>query len=168
MHEETILKTKFPKKVGAGNLANNFNKVIEIVRAIRNARAEYNVPDNKRTSLYIMLDEECDVVKENIAEIAKLAFGTNAQIVKQQPQEKCVKLIIDEVKVFIPVGELIDSEKEKERIENEIESLKFEIARSEKMLSNKGFVDKAPASLVEAEKQKLEANRAKLEKLLNN
>lgn len=168
MHEETILKTKFPKKVGAGNLANNFNKVIEIVRAIRNARAEYNVPDNKRTSLYIMLDEECDVVKENIAEIAKLAFGTNAQIVKQQPQEKCVKLIIDEVKVFIPVGELIDSEKEKERNEKEIESLKFEIARSEKMLSNKGFVDKAPASLVEAEKQKLEVNRAKLEKLLNN
>ncbi len=166
--EETILKTQFPKKVVAGNLANNFNRVIEIIRTIRNARAEYNVPDNKRTSLYIMLDEECSVVKENIAEIAKLAFGTTAQIVNQQPQEKCVKLIIDDVKVFIPVGELIDSEKEKERNEKEIESLKFEITRSEKMLSNKGFVDKAPASLVEAEKQKLEANRAKLEKLINN
>ncbi len=166
-HEETILKCSFPKKVALTGLTNKFEQVIEIVRAIRNARAEYNVPDNKRTSLYLCLDSECEVVRESIEEIAKLAFGTTAEIVEKEPADKCVKLIVDNVKVYIPVGQLIDSEKERERNEKEIESLKFEIARSEKMLSNKGFVDKAPASLVEAEKQKLAQNKVKLEKLIN-
>lgn len=164
-HEETILKTSFPKKVAVKDLDNDFVEVIEVIKAIRNARAEYNVPDNKRTSLYLMIEGD-SVVKSNLNEIAKLAFGTSAEIVKCEPTEKCVKLIINGVKVFIPVGQLVDSEKEQERINKEIESLKFEIARSEKMLSNKGFVDKAPEALVANEKQKLEANKQKLSKLL--
>ena len=159
------MRTSFPKKVGISQLVNDFVDVVEIIKAIRNARAEYNVPDNKRTSLYLMLSENDDVIKENINEIAKLAFGTSAEIISQEPQDKCVKLIIKGVKVFIPVGQLVDSEKEKERINKEIESLKFEINRSEKMLSNKGFVDKAPQALVESEKKKLSINKEKLAKL---
>lgn len=162
--EETIMKTEFPKKVAVKDLANNFVEVIEVIKAIRNARAEYNVPDNKRTSLYLLLKDNCSV-EENINEIAKLAFGTTAEIVENEPQEKCVKLIVNDVKVFIPVGQLVDSEKEKERINKEIESLKFEISRSEKMLSNKGFVDKAPQSLVDNEKKKLALNKEKLARL---
>ena len=63
------------------------------------------------------------------------------------------------------MGELVDHEKELERINNDIESLKFEIARSQKMLSNPGFVGKAPAQLVEAEKIKLEKNTQALSRL---
>lgn len=165
-HEETIVKTTFPKKVAIKDLSNNFADVIEIIKAIRNARAEYNVPDNKRTSLFLMIDGENKVVSQNLNEIAKLAFGNSAEIIATEPNEKCVKLIINNVKAFIPVGQLVDSEKEKERINKEIESLKFEISRSEKMLSNKGFVDKAPVTLVENEKAKLSLNKEKLEKLL--
>lgn len=166
-HEETIMKTKFPSKVIVGQITNKFDEVIELIKAIRNARAEYNVPDNKRTSLYIKLENDNNVVKENLNEIAKLAFGTKVEIVMQEPSEKSVKLISNGIKVFIPVGELVDSEKEIERINKEIETLKFEISRSEKMLANKGFVDKAPVSLVENEKRKLCANKEKLEKLLS-
>ena len=60
------------------------------------------------------------------------------------------------------MGQLVDAEKEKSRLAKEIESLKFEIQRSEKMLSNTGFVAKAPAEMVEKEKTKLEANKASL------
>ena len=63
------------------------------------------------------------------------------------------------------MGELVDREKELERIQKDIENLKFEIARSQKMLSNPGFVGKAPAQLVEAEKAKLDKNSQALERL---
>ena len=165
-HAETIMRASFPKKVEVAQLSNNFDEVIEVIKAIRNARAEYNVPDNKRTSLYIMIPDGEKVIKENVAEIAKLAFGTNADIVMQEPQDKCVKLLVNGIKVFIPVGQLIDNEKEMERINKEIETLRFEISRSEKMLSNQGFIAKAPQSLVETEKQKLSSNKEKLDKLL--
>ena len=63
------------------------------------------------------------------------------------------------------MGELVDSEKEKERIKKDIDSVKFEIARSEKMLANAGFVAKAPKELVEKEKEKLNLNKQMLERL---
>lgn len=165
-HSETIMLCKFPQKVSVKNLENDFDKVIEIIRSIRNARAEFNVPDNKRTSLYFM-GEKTLQVQNNLQEISKLAFGSSAQIIASEPQEKSVKIICGDIKVFIPMGELVDSEKENERILKEIESVKFEISRSEKMLSNKGFVDKAPASLVEKEKEKLARNRELLSRLEN-
>ena len=65
------------------------------------------------------------------------------------------------------MGDLVDEAQETERIEKKIEELKFEIARSEKMLSNAGFVAKAPAALVEAEKEKLAKNKEFLAQLLN-
>ena len=163
-HEETIMLTSFPTKVGVKNLKNNFEKVLEIIRLIRNARAEFNVPDNKRTSLYVMIEGEETTVSENLNEIAKLGFGTEATLVENQPEEKCISVICENVKVFIPMGQLVDNEKEKERLQKEISSLEFEISRSEKMLSNQGFVAKAPASLVENEKAKLQTNKLALEK----
>ena len=141
--------------------------MLEIIKAIRNARAEFNVPDNKRTNLYVMIEGQCNETSENLGEIAKLGFGLAIELVTKEPQEKCVKVIYDNVKVFIPMGQLVDGQKEKERIAKEIASLEFEIARSEKMLSNQGFVAKAPASMVENEKAKLENNRAMLVKFQN-
>ncbi len=164
-HQETIMKAEFPKKVELKDLSNDFEKVIEIIKAIRNARAEYNVPDNKRTSLMLMFENNSKV-KENLGEIAKLAFGTIAEQVVSEPLEKCVKLIINDVKVFIPVGQLVDNEKEIERLNKEIETLKFEVSRSEKMLSNAGFVAKAPQNLIDNEKQKLATNQEKLARLM--
>lgn len=166
-HEETIMLTKFPKKLSLKNLANDFEEIIEIVKSIRNARAEFNVPDNKRTSLYFVTEGENKLLKENLAEIAKLAYGTSAQIIDKETQEKCVKIICGTVTVYIPMGELVDLSKEKERLEKEIESTKFEIQRSEKMLANQGFVAKAPAALIEKEREKLAKNKALLEKLNN-
>ncbi len=164
-HQQTIMSTAFPKKVDVKNLSNNFGEIIEIIKTIRNARSNYNVPDNKRTSIFFIVDGDDRMLRENLDEVAKLAYGTKAEIIAHEPTEKCAKLICGKVKIFLPMGELVDHEKELERINNDIESLKFEIARSQKMLSNPGFVGKAPAQLVEAEKIKLEKNTQALSRL---
>ncbi|MCI8555308.1 MAG: valine--tRNA ligase [Clostridia bacterium] len=164
-HEETIMLTKFPDKVKIKLGENGFDRVIEIIKAIRNARAEFNVPDNKRTSLKFKFDSVDELVKANLKEIAKMAFGNEACVVNEEPEEKSVKVICGDVKVYIPMGELVDSAKEKERLEKEIKSVEFEIERSNKMLSNPGFANKAPQAMVENEKTKLETNKLKLEKL---
>ena len=78
---------------------------------------------------------------------------------------KCAKIIISNVKVYIPMGQLVDLNKEKERIQKEIDNVIFEINRSEKMLSNEGFVAKAPKELVEKEKNKLISNKQMLKRL---
>lgn len=162
-HQETIVQAIYPKK--ATNFTNEFDKIIEIIRSIRNARAEFNVPDNKRTSIKLVTTEDTNLVKENLKEIAKLGFGNDAELVDEEPAEKCVSLICGNVKIYIPLGQLLDLAKEKERLNKEIKTLEFEIERSEKMLSNAGFINKAPKQMVDNEKAKLENNKQKLIKL---
>lgn len=163
--EETIMYCSYPKKVELKGLKNNFDRVINIIRAIRNARAEFNVPDNKKTSIYILPDEKDALIEENLEEIAKLSSGSDCKLIASEPDEKCTKIICENVKIYLPMGQLVDQEKEKMRLEKEIEKLKFEVARSEKMLSNQGFVSKAPEKLITQEKEKLENNRALLAKI---
>lgn len=165
-HEKTIMLSSYPQKLKLKSLVNDFDKIIEIIKSIRNARAEAGVPDNKRTSIYFMTDEEDFVLKQNLAEIARLAGGINCEIISSEPLERTMKIISGETKIYIPMGQLIDSKKEKETLDKAIENIKFEIARSEKMLSNQGFVAKAPKELVENEQIKLENNRNTYQKLL--
>ena len=163
-HRDTIMYTPYPKKVEVKGLSNNFERIINIIKEIRNTRAQFNVPDNRRSSLYFMTEKKDKLLEENLEEISKLAFGSEAKIITKEPDEKCAKIISEEVKVYLPMGQLVDNEKEKERLKKEIEKLEFEVSRSEKMLSNQGFVAKAPEKLVESEKQKLEHNKMMLNK----
>lgn len=164
-HKETIMLTEFPTKLKVKGLSNKFEQIIEIVKSIRNTRVGLNVPDNKRTSLYILIDGNKKLLEDNLSEIAKLAYGTECKIIDKEPNEKCAKIIISNVKVYIPMGQLVDLNKEKERIQKEIDNVIFEINRSEKMLSNEGFVAKAPKELVEKEKNKLISNKQMLKRL---
>ena len=166
IHEESIMISKFPTKVKVKDLTNNFETIINIIREIRNSRAKYNLPDNKKTSLMFKIAENDLIIKENINQICKLSFGNESVIIDKLPEEKCIKILAGDSQIFIPLGQLVDAEKEKEKINKEIETLRFEISRSEKMLSNQGFVSKAPKNLIENEKSKLEKNKEKLEKIL--
>ncbi len=167
VHDETIMLSAYPKAGEVKNLKNNFIKVIELIKAIRNARSEFNVPDNKRTNLFVLTNDK--LAEKNLKEIAKLGFGLDAILVKnEKTDEKCVKVISEIASIFIPMGELVDNEKELERINKELKAVEFEITRSEKMLSNAGFMAKAPEALVSAERAKLEKNKALYEKLKND
>ena len=164
-HEETIMLCDYPKRLKL-NTVNDFEAVISLIKEIRNARAKYNLPDNKKTELLFKLSEKDQIFKDNLLSICKLAFGSEAKVVENEPTEKCVKIIARDSFVYIPLGQLIDSEKERERVQAEVAKLKFEIERSEKLLANEGFVKKAPQNLIENEKQKLEKNKLALQKIL--
>ena len=79
--------------------------------------------------------------------------------------ENAVSLVSSGAEIFIPLGDLVDKEKESARLGKEIKDVRDEIARAEGKLANKGFVEKAPQKLIDAEKAKLEKYRAMLEKL---
>lgn len=167
-HNETIMLEQYPQvddKLTFKDL--KFENIINVVKAIRATRSEYNIPDNKKISINILPLEEEKLFAETLEVIAKLAGGSQVQLVKAEPAEKSAKIVTSICNIFLPMGDLVDEAQETERIEKKIEELKFEIARSEKMLSNAGFVAKAPAALVEAEKAKLAKNKEFLAQLLN-
>lgn len=165
-HEETIMRSSFPEFDKKLAKQNSFGQIIEVIKAIRTTRAEYQIPDNKKITINILPNEKATFVRENKAIIAKLAGGSEVKIIKKEPEEKSAKILTKLCTVFLPMGDLVDVEQEKEKIEKNIASLKFEIERSEKMLSNPNFVSKAPQKLVEQEKEKLAKNKEFLEKLL--
>ena len=86
-------------------------------------------------------------------------------ISSEEPSQGAINLTFNDCKVILPLESMVDMGEEKARREKEIESVKFEIARSEGMLSNPKFVEKAPAALVEQERQKLEKNKQLLQEL---
>lgn len=161
-HAESIMMEKFPSGLKA--YKSEFEKVIDLIKKVRTARAQFNVPDNKRTKLYVEVLSNEKLVRESLDDIAKLGFGS--EVIIGATKEKSVKIISQVANIYIPMGELIDEDKERARLEKEIDAARFEIARSEKMLSNAGFVAKAPAALVEAEQAKLSKNKTLLEKLI--
>ena len=163
--EETIMYCAFPKKVEIKGLKNNIESIINIIRAIRNTRSSFNVPDNKKVSIFIKLEKADKLIEENLNEIARLAHGSECKIIASEPNEKCSKIICGNASIYLPIGQLVDQEKEKDRLEKEIEKLKFEINRSEKMLSNQGFTLKAPKELIESEREKLKNNTELLAKV---
>ncbi len=168
-HEETIMLSKFPvadSKLTFKDL--KFESIINVVKAIRGTRSEYNIPDNKKTKISILPVAEEKLLKESCDVIAKLALGSQVEIISKEPTEKSAKISTSICNIFLPMGDLVDESQEKERKDKKIEELKFEIARSEKMLSNAGFVAKAPKALVDAEKAKLEKNKEFLKQLIDN
>ena len=99
--------------------------------------------------------------------ISKLALTNDIRVVADEKEfsDNSVILTFNDMVVALPLDSMVDSKAEKERIEKEIARLRAEIERSEKLLSNEGFVAKAPAKLIDAEKEKLEKNRALLAEL---
>lgn len=128
--------------------------VMEMIKSIRNLRREMNVSQSKRTKIHIIPAAGKDrILKKMAGYIEKLAFGN--EISFTEPEGKTASLVTPLGKVAIPMGDLIDFDKERERLTAEIAKVDEEIARAEGKLANKGFTDKAPAALVDKEREKL-------------
>ena len=142
--------------------------IMEIVRTIRNMRAEMNVAPGRRASLIL---KPHDGWKEALSTaegyFTRLAFASSLTILDPSSPnpEKSASAVTEACDLFMPLGELVDVEKELKRLEKDRKSLEGEIARASGKLSNPGFLSKAPANLVEQEKTKLETNKQLLEKL---
>ncbi len=140
---------------------------MEVIKSIRNLRREMNVSQSKRTAIHIVAAEGSEKTVKTLAPyIEKLAGGNGVFFF--EPQGKNASLVTPIGRVYIPMGELIDFEKERERIKAEIAKTDEEIARAEGKLANKGFIDKAPAHLVAVEREKLEKHKARKEELIKS
>ena len=144
--------------------------IMEIIRTIRNLRSEMNVVPSKRTRLMLLPGEGwLETLKGGDGYFRKLAGASETDILtdRNQVTEKTVSAVATAGELFIPLGDLVDFEKEIARLTKEMENLKKEIARSQGMLNNQGFIAKAPAQLVQQERNKLEAAKEKAAVLEN-
>ena len=139
--------------------------IMEIIRTIRNLRSEMNVAPSRRTRLMLMPGEGWQaILAGGEGYFRRLAGAEQVELVtdREQITGKNVSAVVTAGELFIPLGDLVDFEKEIARLSKELEGLKKEIGRSQGMLKNPGFLAKAPAQLVQQEKDKLEAATAKM------
>ncbi|MDD3882379.1 MAG: valine--tRNA ligase [Eubacteriales bacterium] len=139
--------------------------VMDIIRAIRNLRAEMNVQAGRRTHLMLLpSDGWMDALKDAGQYFTRLAMVSETIIIASRAEvtEKVVSHVCPAAELFIPLGDLVDIGKEIQRLEKEMQSIRQEIARANGKLANEGFLSKAPAALIEQEKAKLATNEQML------
>ena len=130
------------------------DRVIAAIRAIRNRRAEMNVPPSKKANLYIVTKYPKSFAgAEGI--FARLASAESMHLTDAYAADGAVSIVTDAATVYIPLGDLVDFEKERTRLTAELTRVRGEITRLTAKLANEGFVAKAPAAVVEAERVKL-------------
>ena len=130
-------------------------KIIACIRAIRNRRAEMNVPPSKKAKLLIVTKDRATFDANCGAFFQKLASASDVTVASDGELENAVKIVTDGATLYIPLSDVVDMDKERERLGKEKDRLISEIGRIEKKLSNEGFVSKAPAAVIEGERAKL-------------
>jgi len=139
--------------------------VKDIIHKIRNIRAQMDVPANRRTTIFISPKDGVDLT-DSTEYIRRLAGGEKVELLEKDSDDTTmVSIVADAGNIYLPLNELIDFEKEKARVQGEIELTKSEISRAEGMLKNDKFVSKAPESVVQKERDNLANNKEKLTQL---
>ena len=142
----------------------DFQKVMDIIKAIRFQRAEMNIPPSKKTRVYIETGD-VEVFQNGAPYLERLASAQGVEVGEKFDLPGAVQVVTPAAKALIPMEELIDREKELARLGKEKEKCLSDIAFVEKKLQNQAFVAKAPAHVVEAERAKLAESKKHLEKL---
>ncbi len=167
----TIMNKEFPRynaKRAYKKDAQAFAGVMEIIKAVRAAKTELDCPPSRKVSLYIVTESK-RLISANQDSILKLAGAKEIHFISSPAEagEKTVTKVLSVGTLFIPMGELVDLEKEKARLEGELDRVTGEIRRADGKLNNQGFLSKAPKKLVDEERTKLNKFIEMREKLLN-
>ena len=170
--EETIMTADWPVYREEWNFASQekaVETIKEAVRAIRNVRSDMNVPPSKKAQVYVVSGEK---EIRDIFEDGKLFFATlgyASQVTVQEDKtgipENAVSALIHQAAIYMPLAELVDVEKEIERLKGEEKRLEKELARSHGMLGNEKFISRAPEAKIQEEKAKLEKYTAMMEQV---
>ena len=135
-------------------------RIKEAVKGIRNVRGEMNVPPSKKAKVFVVSEDTGirDIFEKNRVFFATLGYASEVVIQegKEGIEQDAVSVVIDRGTIYMPFAELVDVEKEIQRLRKEEKRLAGELKRSEGMLGNPNFVNKAPAAKIEEEKAKLE------------
>ena len=143
----------------------NFEMVMEAIKAIRARRAEMNVPPSRKSHL-IIVTGKAKAFAEGEKFICKLAYASGIHVTDKLPEstEGMVSVITDNARMFMPMAELVDLEKERARMEKELANAKKQLDGQNAKLANENFVSRAPEHVVNLEREK----KAKLEALIEN
>lgn len=167
--EESIMISSWPVYKEEWNFQveeEEISLIKEAVRSIRNVRSEMNVPPSRKAQVFVVSENEkvLDIFNRGKVFFATLASASEVIMQKDKAgiDEDAVSAVIPETVLYMPLAELVDFEKEIERLTKEKAKLQSEVDRVVKKLSNEGFVAKAPAKLIEEEK----AKQAKYEAML--
>jgi len=159
--EESIMISQWPVFKGEWDSKENeleIDEIKEAVRSIRNIRAEMNVVPSKKAQVFVVSesDKVCENFEKSKVFFKNLSYASEVIIQKDKAgiDEDAVSAVIHNAVIYMPFAELVDLEKEKERLHKEKEKMAKEIERVVKKLSNQGFLAKAPQSVVDEEKEK--------------
>jgi len=163
-----ILRTypKFSNSLNFPKEEADFESIMSVIRAIRSRRADMKVPPSKKSALTIVT-ERPEIFEASRAYISRLAYANSLTITGEAPEDlsNLVTATTNDARLFMPLAELVDVEKERERIEKEIVKIKNSMDRVEQKLSNNQFTAKAPEEVVKAERDKLDKLRALMDNL---
>ncbi|MBQ9513501.1 MAG: valine--tRNA ligase [Clostridia bacterium] len=168
--EGPLMLASFPRynaKFNYVKAQSEIDPIKEIIKSVRNVKQKVGASPSKKVNLFIKTDRK-STIKNGSIYIEKLAGVDKIEIIedKNQLTEKTVSQVINGFELFIPLGELVDFEKEIIRIEKELFDVENEIKRASGKLSNNGFLEKAPKQLVDSEREKLNKYIDMREKLL--
>lgn len=158
--EETIVNAAWPEFDEAlvnKEAEDNMAYVIEAIKGLRNVRAEMNVPPSRKAKVIAYIAEDAkEAFTNGAAYMEKLASASEVEFItdKSSVPANAVSLVVKGGELFMPLLDLVDKEKELDRLNKEVKKLEGEIERIDKKLGNQGFVAKAPESVVNAEKEK--------------
>ena len=140
---------------------NQMESVMNAIRAIRNRRADMNVPPSKKAALFVLTSKP-QVFAEGEGYIQRLAYADQVTMLDKEPEniDGMVCCTTADAKLYIPMGQLVDVAKELERIEKELEKAQKNLAGIEGKLNNENFTARAPEAVVAAEREKAEKARA--------
>lgn len=166
-----LMLSDFPRynsKLNYASSVKDIEPIKEIIKTIRNIKAKLGAAPSKKISLYIKTENK-KAIKNGGIYVQKLAGVSDITFItdKNTLTEKVVSQVIDGFELFIPLGELIDFDQEIERLEGELKTVEKEIARASGKLANNGFLEKAPKSLVDSERAKLNKYIDMREKIAN-
>ena len=161
-HEgEALMVADYPQyneKYAYPQAETEMHRIMEVIRAIRNRRAEMNVPPSRRAKVYVASSFE-ETFRKGAQFVARLAYASEVEVGEAFSIPGAVTIVTADAKVYIPMDELVDKEAELKRLNKELETAQKQLDQVNAKLNNPGFTGKAPANVVEGARQ----NAQKLE-----
>ena len=152
---------EYDEKLNFAKEEAEFESIMSAVKAIRTRRSEMNVAPSKKAAIYIATEKQ-DIFNTSSAVIAKLASGSSVEVADSFAIENAVSIVTSDATIYIPLGELVDFEAEKARLNKEKDAVLKKLEQTERKLSNEGFLSKAPEKVVEEQKQKAKEFKEKI------
>ena len=160
----------YDEKLNFPTESEHFERIMQAIRAIRNRRAEMNVPPSKKAKVFVVTECE-EIFKLGAPYICKLAFASSVEVSTTADGldvADAVQVVTDYATIYIPLADLVDFEAELKRLQKDMEKTLVDKEFFEKKLNNPGFLAKAPEKLVNEQREQLQKVLAKIELLENS